>query len=265
MHGAGVGAALLALLALPACKNVARDVGPAGGIIAPPPDNALFPVEPMPYTLVPGDEIAIRVLHAPELENFGIVRLDTDGRIQFPYIGPMKLEGLTTADVRRRIAMGLRDWYVDPIVTVNLVSQQQQFVRVIGEASREGLYPIQPGMTIIDAVTQAGGLTFAAAQNRVVLIRRVAEDEVRAGFFDYRAATLNPIGSGAWANNLPLRSGDTIFIPRNQRAQWEAVFGFINTMFGAGVTVERSIILYPDAKHVLRTGEREGRTTVIVR
>lgn len=239
-------------------------IGPETFAPAPSESGDGGPVvtDPMPYALVPGDRIAIRVVQDPTLD--GEYTIDSDGGIQYPYIGSMRLEGLTTADARRKVGTGLKEFYTDPFVTINLISQMQQYVRVIGEVPKQGRIRYERGMTIMDGVLEAGGLTRDASQKRIVLIRRVAEDRVAAGFFDWRAAQMTP-SAETLASNIPLRSGDIIFVPTNERAQWESAFRFISTMFGAAVDVERAIVLYPDARDVLETGDSSGRNTIIVR
>ncbi len=264
----------LALAAAGACLVLATGCNMPSGSVKPidpttygaPPaesgDGGPVVADPVPYSLVPGDRIAIRIVQEPALD--GEYTIDSDGGIQYPYIGPMRLEGLTTADARRKIGAGLKEYYTDPFVTVNLVSQMQQYVRVMGQVPKQGRIPFERGMTIVDGIAEAGGLTRDASQKRILLIRRVSEDQVAAGFFNYRDAVLSP-NADTWASNIPLRSGDIIFVPTNERAQWESAFNFISVMFGAAVDVERSIVLYPDVREILKTGNAAGRNTIVVR
>ncbi len=248
--------------------NMPKDQRPIGQDFglpeAPEAGGDAGPVDrtPLPYTLVPGDKIAVKVLQDPNLD--GEYVIDSDGGIQYPYIGPMKLEGLTTADARRKLATGLKENYVDPFVTVNLLSQMQQYVRVLGQVPNQGRIPLERGMTILDAVAEAGGPTRDASLRKMVLIRRVSEEKVAAGFFNYRDLVLNP-SSEALASNIPLQRGDIIFVPTNERAQWASAFQFISTMFGAAVDMERGIVLYPDVRDIITTGNGSTRSTIIVR
>lgn len=264
----------LALAAAGACLVLAAGCNMPSGSVkqidpksygAPPVesgDGGPVVADPAPYSLVPGDRIAIKVVQDPLLD--GEYTIDSDGGIQYPYIGPMRLEGLTTVDARRKIGSGLKEYYTDPFVTVNLISQMQQYVRVMGQVPKQGRIPFERGMTIVDGIAEAGGLTRDASQKRILLIRRVSEDQVAAGFFNYRDAVLSP-NAQTWASNIPLRSGDIIFVPTNERAQWESAFNFISVMFGAAVDVERSIVLYPDVREILKTGNAAGRNTIVVR
>lgn len=244
--------------------GVENPTGPGFGAPSPEGGGDAGPVErtSLPYTLVPGDKIAIKVVQDPNLD--GEYVIDSDGGIQYPLVGPMRLEGLTTADARRKIGTGLKELYVDPFVTVNLLSQMQQYVRVMGQVPKQGRIPLTRDMTILDAVAEAGGPTLDASLRKIVLIRRISEERVVAGYFDYRDAVLNP-SSEAWASNIPLQRGDVIYVPTNERAQWASAFKFISTMFGAAVDMERAIVLYPDVRDIITTGNGSSRSTIIVR
>ncbi len=218
--------------------------------------------EPLPYGLAPGDQLAIRLLEDDRLND--TVRVDSDGGFQFFYAGRVKVGGLTTTDVSKMLASALSEVYVDPNLSVNLVSQEQQYVSVLGEVSRPGRVQLRPGSRISEVLAETGGMTPDAAPRRVILIRRVAQDKIVAGKFDMREAFANPL-SGEWANDIVLQRSDIIWVPRNEFAQLKDVAEFVSVMFGAAVDVERAIVLYPDAKEIIRTGEDPGRNTIIVR
>lgn len=272
--GRGMVAALIILTAslLPAgCKTPNKNLGQASDLArsgvddgAGEADSAVLQVIPetLPYTLAPGDSLAIRVLEDEML--LSDVKIDMDGGFDFMYTGRVQAEGLTTTDVRRKLTRALSELYVDPHVTVNLTSQQQQFVRVLGSAMRPGRIPLRRDMRVMDAIAEAGGPHADAALKRVIVIRRVAEDDIRAGFFNYKDAMYDPL-SGALASDILLKRGDTIFLPKSHQAQWESAFRFISRMFDAVVDVERSITLYPDVRDIFATGERAGATTIVVR
>ncbi|MFG0330821.1 MAG: polysaccharide biosynthesis/export family protein [Phycisphaerales bacterium] len=247
------------------CNQVAPTVEPAAGMTAPRDgvgvDGGVLP-DRLPYTLAEGDQISIKMYDDEKLDLD--VRLDSDGGFQYPYLNRVRATGLTTSDLAKKIRMGLEPYYVEPNVTVNLVSQEQQYVNVLGEVARPGRIELDRGMRITDALAMAGDLTRTGSRERVVLIRRVAEEEIAAGFFNYKEALHNPL-SDAFASNILLQRGDMIFVPRSDRAQWESAFQFISTIVDPIVDVERAIVLYPDVRDVLETGEKDRGSTIIVR
>jgi len=256
-------AALLAGL-LTGCRHPDENLPEAGTLGAQVGESqAAIPAEPTPYTLAAGDELSVKVRQDPTLD--AQIKLDSDGRFQFAYVGSVKAEGLTTGDLRKKIAQGLTEYIVEPDVIVNLVSAEQQFAAVMGEAEKPGRVALRPGMRITDVIAEAGGATEDADRKRVVLIRRTSEDRVEAGIFNFYDAMYNPTSTSAWKSNLTVQRGDTIYIPRSDKAQWESIMQFIGTTVNPLIDVERGIVLYPDVESVISTGDKGKGSTVIVR
>ncbi len=213
-------------------------------------------------TIQPGDELAISVYQDPRLD--GTYRIDNDGGFQFHYAGRVKTDSLTTNDVRKNLIEVTKDFLKDPSVTVNYLSQQPRHFRILGEVKNQGRSPLSRNMRLIDGIAAAGGLNEEANRQEIILIRSVSPTEIRAGIFNYREATLNPLG-GAWADNIILEPGDTIFVPRSGKAQWESALRFVNLLADTAVGLERTIVLYPDVESIISTGEAGGRNTIVVR
>ncbi len=213
-------------------------------------------------TIEPGDEIDISVLQDEKLN--GLYKIDNDGGFQWHYIGRVKTDSLTTNDLRRKLTEVVSKFINEPSVTINYKTQQPRTIRVIGETKQQGHFPLTHNMRLIDGITEAGGLTDNANQKEIILIRSVSDKEIRAGLFNYREATLNPLG-GEWVNNVTLQTGDTIFVPKSGKAQWEAAIAFIDRLANAGVGIERGIVLYPDIESVISSGDNAGRNTIVVR
>ena len=214
-----------------------------------------------PTTIQPGDEIAISVLQDERLN--GTYRIDNDGGFQWYYVGRVKTDSLTPSDLRRKLTDAVSKFLNEPAVTVNWVSQEPPTIRILGESETQGLLSLKRGWRLMDAIAAAGGPTDDANVKEIMLIRSVSPSEIRAGLFNYREATLNPLG-GEWKNNITLEAGDTIFIPKSGRAQWLAAIEFVDRLADAVVGTERAIVLYPDVESVITTGETEGRNTIVV-
>ncbi|NOG54643.1 MAG: polysaccharide export protein [Planctomycetes bacterium] len=229
--------------------------------------NSLVAAMPrLPYLLAPGDEIDVRVLEDDRMD--GAFKIDIDGRFQFPYAGSVKAEGLTTIDIREKLSQRLGEYYVEPHVSVNLTSYEQQYVNVLGYVNKPGRIALRRDMTLIDAITEAGGPHPDADTKRMVLVRRVSQDRppyIAAGIFNYHEAMLNPLESGAWTSNILLQRGDTLMIAKSGKAQWMTLFNNISTVFNSVTDVERGIILYPNVEDVFNFGRQQRDTTIIVR
>ena len=213
-------------------------------------------------TIEPGDEIDIAVLQDERLN--GLYKIDNDGGFQWHYVGRVKTDSLTTSDLRRKLTDVVSKFINEPSITINYKTQEPRTIRVLGETKEQGHFALKHNMRLIDGITEAGGLTPNANQQEIILIRSVSPTEIRAGLFNYRDATLNPLG-GEWVNNVTLQTGDTIFVPKSGKAQWEAAITFINRLADTGVGIERSIVLYPDVESVISSGDTAGKNTIVVR
>jgi len=269
--------ALLSTMMLGGCHNPNKNLkGAKEGMQAAPVaeantevnDDAIDPavlreiVTETGSTIQAGDEIDVAVLQDEKLN--GSYRIDNDGGFQWHYIGRVKTDSLTTNDLRRKLTDVVSEFLNNPSVTVNYKSQQPRTIRVLGEAKSQGHIQLKQNMRLIDGIAEAGGLTADANQREIILIRSVSPTEIRAGLFNYRQATLNPLG-GAWADNVELQPGDTIFVPKSGQAQWAAAISFIDRLANAAVGIQRSIVLYPDIESVISTGDTAGRNTIVVR
>ncbi|WP_412101796.1 polysaccharide biosynthesis/export family protein [Paraburkholderia sp. XV] len=140
-----------------------------------------------PYALGKGDVLQITVWDHPELVQAqgplgqtatrpsdpvpGFV-IDQDGNLDFPYVGPIHVEGLKPEQVQRRLAVALTKVFVKPQVTVRVASFRAKQIYVDGEVHTPGTLPLNDiPMTLYDAVNRAGGFAATADQSRMVLVR----------------------------------------------------------------------------------------------
>jgi len=123
------------------------------------------------YVLGPGDQVAISVFGEPDLSvEF---TLGDSGALNYPFLGEIRVAGLTMPELEKRIADGLRgDYLIKPDVTVSIRRYRPFFLN--GEVSRPGGYPYQPGLTLEKALALAGGLSPRAARNKIV-VKRASE------------------------------------------------------------------------------------------
>jgi polysaccharide biosynthesis/export protein VpsN len=130
-------------------------------------DAAATPVPPSGYTLGPGDEVNIQVFGEEDLSQK--LKIASNGRMNFPFLGELNAAGLTTADLEKRIADGLRgDFLIDPKVSVTITDYRPFFVN--GQVKSPGSFPFQPGLTVRKALSLAGGLTERASEKRINII-----------------------------------------------------------------------------------------------
>jgi polysaccharide export outer membrane protein len=141
------------LVALSGCATLEA---PGAGLPAlPPPPGG-------PYQLGAGDTLSIRIYNQAQLS--GTYQVDDSGMVDLPLLGLVKAAGRSTDGLSAAIAMGLEDGglILHPSVAVE-VSTYRPFY-ILGEVNTPGQYPFRPGMTVLTAVSIAGGFTYRAEQ-----------------------------------------------------------------------------------------------------
>lgn len=169
----------------------------------PTPTSALD--APTNEILGPGDIVSVRVFREPDLS--GKYRIPDQGPNEFPLIGGISMAGKTPQEVQSELTQKLGDGFlVDPQVTVFVEERNSQRVHVLGQVQKPGTFAYNPSMTVIEAITLAGGFSDLASRNSVKISRTVDGKEtvikVQAG----------SISSGS-ARNVRLLPGDIVYVP----------------------------------------------------
>ncbi|MGH9630250.1 MAG: polysaccharide biosynthesis/export family protein [Bryobacteraceae bacterium] len=173
------------------------------------------------YLLGPHDQITVWALGVDELSGRA-VRVDTQGTIDLPLIGPMKVAGVSVEQVRSALESKLRPYVKDPQVSVNLVEMQSQPVSIVGAVNKPGNYQLQGRKTLIEALSVAEGLRQDAGY-RIKITRRAER-----GHIPLPGATEDPSGRFSIAevklkslveaenpeHNIPIEPYDVISVPR---------------------------------------------------
>lgn len=173
--------------------------GLASGTIPAPPGDY--------YVIGPEDILEITVWKQTELS--GRVPVRPDGKISMPLIGEVEAAGLTPPKLADVITEKLKTYVTKPQVNVMVQEVKSQFVNIVGEVGKPGRYELTQPMTILDAITNAGGPTPFAKLKRIYVLRPQASGAQQTLFFDYRAV----IKGRKLEENIYLRRGDTVVIP----------------------------------------------------
>jgi polysaccharide biosynthesis/export protein len=154
----------------------------------------------------PGDTFEVRVFGEKELS--GEYQVAADGTIDFPLLGSVMVAGKESNVIAAEIAQALakRDIIVDPHVLVRVREALSRRISVLGAVAKPGTLSIVAGMTIVQAVSQAGGFTPLASKDETVVTRRVKGKLQR-----YRVQ-MTDITRGN-AEDFMVSPGDIIFVP----------------------------------------------------
>jgi len=151
------------------CLSGCAVLAPPGAALPrlPPPENGA-------YRLGAGDTVLLRIYDQPQLS--GEFDVDDSGNIDLPLLGLVPATGRTTDDLANAIARILKqkNLILAPSVAVE-ISKFRPFY-ILGEVNTPGQYPFRPGMTVLTAVSIAGGFTYRAVQNYVGITRDIALD-----------------------------------------------------------------------------------------
>jgi len=158
------------------------------------------------YIIGPQDVLDIDVWHETELTRSVPVR--PDGRISLPLVNDVQAAGLTPTQLADQLATKLKQFVTDPQVTVIVTQINSQRVYILGEAARPGAYPLLPGMTVLQALSSAGGFTIFAELKKIYVLRKQGGKQEKFPF-NYKEVIA---GKNA-EQNIELKAGDQIVVP----------------------------------------------------
>jgi len=160
-----------------------------------------------------GDVLEIRVYQEPDLS--GAFRVATEGSIDYPFCGRVKVVGLTGSALVDLLTTCLRNGYLkNPQLTVFLKEYNSQKVFVFGEVQKPGTFAFEPNMTIIQVVTLAGGFTKMAAKDSVIVTRVVYDEKSLSPDERKIRVPVQSIGEGR-EKNFTMLPGDIVFVPES--------------------------------------------------
>lgn len=157
------------------------------------------------YRIGPEDVLRISVWNNTELTQDLVVR--PDGKISVPLIQDIQAEGLTAAELAERIEKRLLQFIKDPHVSVIVLQVNASKFYIVGAVAKPGTYPLRGDVSVLQALSMAGGFTPFASLRNIRLVRNMGgKQEVRV--INY----FKVIEDGGDQNYL-IRPGDTIVVP----------------------------------------------------
>lgn len=154
------------------------------------------------YVMGVGDVVEIAVLGREEFKPR--VQIQVDGTVQLPYLHSVMASNLTVIQLRERVAKLLRDggYYVDPVVSVTVVSYASRYVTVLGEFAVPGLVAVDRAYRVSEILARAGGPRPTASDELV--LRRATGEEV--------ILPIELLSRGGPADDPLVQPGDKLYI-----------------------------------------------------
>jgi polysaccharide export outer membrane protein len=202
------------------------------------------------YVVGPNDVLTIGVYNQPQLSGKFVV--EADGTFAYPLLGRVAAGGLSIRAVEDKVRQGLAGGFLkDPQITVTVDQYRSQQIFVMGEVRQPGPLQFTGSMTLIEALARAGSVTEHAGAEAVIIHSATgvapapaAVDTASAARGDAIHVDLQKLQSSTLAQNVALRPGDTIFVPR---AETVFVSGQVRMPgeypIRAGMTVRQALAL----------------------
>ena len=152
------------------------------------------------------DVLDINVWKEPDLSRAVPVR--PDGKISLPLLNDVQAAGLTPSQLAAQIATSLNRFLTNPQVTIMVSQINSQRIYILGEVGRAGAYTLLPGMTVLQALSNAGGFTSFANTKKIYVLRQENSKQQKL-FFNYK----DVIDGKQSSQNIELKPSDTIVVP----------------------------------------------------
>lgn len=175
------------------------------------PDRSLLKAPDETYILGPGDILEIEIAEVPGTLARTFVM--PDGMVYYNLAGGVHAEGLTQAQFGKKLEEALSKDYTRPLVNVSLVEVHSRRYWILGRVFKPGLYPLRQPTTLLEAVSQAGGLFTSRFSGTTEELADLSKSVV------IRDGDILPVDfeklirNGDTSHNIYLRHNDYIYLP----------------------------------------------------
>jgi polysaccharide export outer membrane protein len=188
------------------------------------------------YTLGPTDEIEITVGRHPEVT--GRFSINSEGKIQYRFVGDVKVVGMTKSQVAEHITTVLSEYIISPEVTVIITGYNSKIVYVIGEVGHPGkIFMRGDTITVREALVQAGLPLLSANTPKSVVIT-----PADSGKAEQKKTNVHKLlYEGDLRENVMMKPGDTLYIPPTFLAKAMRVIQPVSQPIGAAASTGRTV------------------------
>jgi polysaccharide export outer membrane protein len=168
--------------------------------------SAAFAADEPPYTIAAGDVLQVTVWKEESLDREVVVL--PDGAINFPLIGMVNAQDQTPEQVQQNIKEKLKRFIPDASVSVVVKADLGHTVSVIGQVTKPGEFVMGHHLTVMQALSQAGGLTPYAREGRIIILRHVDDKEISIPF-----PYSDVVEGDELDKDVYLKPGDVVVVP----------------------------------------------------
>lgn len=161
------------------------------------------------YRLQPGDTLDIKLFYNPELNETLTVR--PDGRITLQLVNDVVAAGRTPAELTAVLTKAYSNELANPKVAVIVRTSTADKVFVDGEVNRAGMVTLTGPTTVLQSISQAGGMKDSAKSDQVLVLRRGDDSKVTVLQLNLESA----IAGTDVAQDIVLRPNDIVYVPKS--------------------------------------------------
>lgn len=173
-----------------------KPAGPTGDVLRPDA-----------YVIGAEDVISVYVWKEPDMSKSVPVR--PDGMISLPLVGEVKAAGYTPVQLQEVLTEAMRKYVSEPQVTVVVEKVASLNFNIVGEVAKPGYYPLTRRLTVLDAISLAGGFKDFAKSKKIYVLRTNANGTQERLPFNYK----DVIAGKNAQQNIALQPRDTVVVP----------------------------------------------------
>ncbi|MBU0758901.1 MAG: polysaccharide export protein [Candidatus Omnitrophica bacterium] len=191
--------------------------------------------EPLKYTLGPDDVIQIDVRRHPEFS--GEYAVNSEGKIQYKFVGDIPLAGLTKLEAKDKLTEILSKFIIDPDIDVIISQYRSKVIFIVGEVGAPGKYYMRAdSVSVRDVIVQAGLPTLAAAMRKTRLVRPDEDGKPKYEVVDLYKL----IYEGKLDTDREMLPGDVLYVPATLFAKITRIINPVAAPISPATTIERA-------------------------
>lgn len=162
------------------------------------------------YLLQPGDLVEIKVYKEENMDR--TLRISSNGTVTVPLVGNIKIAGLTVAAAENNLSSALKKYILLPQVSIFIKEYGNKTIYVLGQVVKPSAIQIPPErpLTVLEAITSAGGFTEIAAQSKVRVLR---DNGGKHEAIDIDVSQITKMGNKSL--DIALAPGDVVLVPQS--------------------------------------------------
>ncbi len=169
--------------------------------------GSLQGVQAEEYRIAPPDVLEISIWGEPELRRENLI-VRPDGKVSFPLVGDLEVAGRTPEEVRELLEQAIQPYIPQAKASIIVTQMGSMQFYVLGKVAKPGMFNIHTELSVLQALTMAGGLTPFAKESDIVIVRTQGGRTIRLPF------QYDQVKAGRkLEQNIILQRGDVVLVP----------------------------------------------------